>query len=377
MSDNYNLEIHRLLKIGFEEETEAILVPQEKVVEPKIIAPAPKASIKKSVKLPSYSIIAKAKALTKHNFWQSKYNGLLVYPAVFLCAFLFFYFMMNLPSFVSQVQGFTLNKSQDEQVLKDRQPAYNAWIQGYYFAVGNKALLTTTSDLDKDGLSNMDEFILRTNPTVADSDSDGMSDGVEVINQTNPWGDGPMTRAQLKLAQGVDFIMINNRVSYNASSNTSKIEENKLNFDLSKPGRLSIPKLGMQVPLIFSKTPDDFDADLTKGVVHYPGTVLPGEKGVSYISGHSSDYLWKKHPYKQVFAKLNFLEPGDDIFIDVYGVDGKLYNYRYKVSAEKIYKPDDQTQFIDNSRSILNLSTCWPIGTQKDRYVVSATLVGL
>lgn len=33
-------------------------------------------------------------------------------------------------------------------------------------------------------------------------------------------------------------------------------------------------------------------------------------------------------------------------------------------------------QFIDNSGAkLINLSTCWPIGTQKDRIVVSAILV--
>jgi len=131
------------------------------------------------------------------------------------------------------------------------------------------------------------------------------------------------------------------------------------------------------VPIIWSKDPVDFDHDLTEGVVHYPGTALPGEQGTVYISGHSSDYVWKRHPYRQVFARINTLEPGDDIFIDVYGADGKLYNYRYTVAYENVYSPDDQTQFIDNSAAKLNLSTCWPIGTQKDRYVVTAVLSNL
>ena len=104
---------------------------------------------------------------------------------------------------------------------------------------------------------------------------------------------------------------------------------------------------------------------------------MPGEQGTVYISGPSSDYPWKKHPYKQVFARLNALEPGDDVFVDIYGIDGKLYNYRYQVVSENIYRPDDQTQFVDNSAAKLNLSTCWPIGTAKDRLVVTAILQSL
>lgn len=306
---------------------------------------------------------------------EGKYYGWIIYPLVFIVSFLFFYLAMNLPSLAAQVQGFASNSSQDEQLLQDRLPAYQSWINGYFFSVADKSLLSATSDIDKDGLSNMDEFIVKTNPTIADSDADGISDGIEVINRSNPWGSGKMSKKQQELHAQLDLITVNNRVSYYAAANAvAAMVNSEDKFDLSKPGRLSIPKLKLQVPLIFSETPDDFEADLQKGVIHYPGTALPGENGTVYISGHSSDYLWKKHPYKQVFAKINFLEPGDDIFVDVYGNDGKLYNFQYKVTSEKVYHPEDQTQFIDSTGAKLNLSTCWPIGTQKDRYIVSAEL---
>jgi sortase A len=370
MSDNfsrdnhYQTEIHRLLRIG-----DNIVVPKNES------KPAAKPTTKETMSFSSLVFEYTGAAIERLK--RSRYSGLMVYPMIFLGSFLFFYIILNFPSFVSQVQGFASTKTQDEQILEDKLPAYYAWIGGYFFSVGDKGLLGPTSDIDKDGLSNMDEFIIRTNPTISDSDSDGISDGIEVINQTNPWGSGGMTKQQFKLAEDLDLIMINNRISFNTAFNNQQVQEHSQNFDLSRPGRLSIPKLGLQVPLIFSESPDNFDHDLTRGVIHYPGTALPGEKGTVYVSGHSSDYLWKKHPYKQVFAKLNFLEPGDDIFVDVYGLDGKLYNFRYKVFEEKIYAPDDQTQFIDNTQAKLNLSTCWPIGTQKDRYIVSALLENL
>lgn len=314
-----------------------------------------------------------------------RFAKFLVYPVVFLVAFLFFYAIFNFSAIVSQIQGW-FTKSQDQQILGNQLSEYYSWIEGYYFSVGDQKLLDPNNDIDKDGLANMDEFIMRTNPTLADSDSDGFSDGIEVIDNTNLWGGGPMTPAQRKLANSLDLIRINNRISFNSLQSLPStalgfekgvLGASTISYDLEKPGTLSIPKLSIQTPLIWSKDPKDFDKDLTRGVIHYPGTAAPGGQGVMYVSGHSSDYLWKNHPYKQIFAKLNFLKPGDDIFVSITGADGKLYSYRYQVIGGNIYSADDQAQFIDNNGSFLNLSTCWPIGTQKSRYVVRTVLVGL
>jgi|GEM_PF-2559240 len=307
----------------------------------------------------------------------SSWGAFLVYPLVFALSFGFFYVVLNFSALMLQVQGL-FAKDEAEQILQSDLAEYNSWIGGYFFAVGEREKLEPNSDIDSDGLTNLDEFTIKTNPTVKDSDSDGISDGIEVINGTNPWGTGGLTAKQKKAIAKLDMIKVNNRISFSAAaSNGSVAGLNTNNFDLTKPGRLSIPKLNMQVPLIWTDDPVNFDNDLTRGVVHYPGTALPGENGMVYVSGHSSDYFWKSHPYKQVFARINSLETGDDVFMEVYGKDGKIYNYRYRVTVETIYAPDDQRQFTDNSGAKLNLSTCWPIGTQKDRYVVTAELVGL
>lgn len=306
-----------------------------------------------------------------HKSWTSY----LVYPVVFVVAFSLFYGVLNFGALSAQVEGW-FAKSEDEVILKEDLAEYYAWINGYFFAVGDKEKLEPNKDIDADGLTNLDEFKIKTNPTIADSDNDGTNDGVEVINGTNPWGAGKNTKKQVETLEKADLIQVNNRISFNAAANSGTLQPVKDtdNFDLAQSGRLSIPRLNIQVPLIWTQDPAQFDNDLTRGVVHYPGTALPGEKGIVYISGHSSDYFWKKHAYRQVFAKINALEPGDDIFVDVYGKDGKIYNYRYTVVSENIYAPDDQRQFIDHSGTKLSLSTCWPIGTQKDRYVVTAEL---
>ncbi|OGE81207.1 MAG: hypothetical protein A2720_01565 [Candidatus Doudnabacteria bacterium RIFCSPHIGHO2_01_FULL_46_24] len=370
----YPSEIHRLLNIG-----ENLTVggkAAEKAPEG-LPRPVEQEAVEEQPELLHVSIKTDRSLLA--NLLRSSF---VFYPIIFIAAFLFFYSALNFPALVSQVQGW-FAPPEDEQILGEDLSEYYAWMGGYYFAVGNRQALEPTEDIDRDGLSNLDEFLVRTNPIVADSDNDGMTDGVEVLNGTNFWGEGAVTDKQSKLAAALDLIKISNRLSFNVATNfmpataPNVLGSTKISYDVNKEGRLSVPKLNLQVPIVWTKDPKDFEVDLTKGVVHYPGTAMPGEQGTVYISGHSSDYPWKKHPYKQVFARLNALEPGDDVFVDIYGIDGKLYNYRYQVVSENIYRPDDQTQFVDNSAAKLNLSTCWPIGTAKDRLVVTAILQSL
>lgn len=379
----YASEIHRLLKLG----DNLIVGNAGKITQAPINLPmiehkeAKEASIsgEPAVTKPETQSTLGAVFARLSKTYQSSF---FVYPAVFLAAFLFFYTVLNFQSLTSQVTGW-FAQAEDEQILGEDLTEYYSWMGGYFFSVGDKESLEPANDIDRDGLSNIDEFAMRTNPTIADSDSDGFSDGIELINSTNPWGSGVFTERQKKLAETVDLIKISNRISFNNASigqhqaEAAVLGAAKINYDFNREGRLSIPKLNLQVPIVWSKDPKDFDKDLTRGVVHYPGTALPGEQGTVYVSGHSSDYPWKKHPYKQVFARLNALEAGDDIFVDIYGLDGKLYNYRYRVASENVYRPDDQSQFVDNSTAKLNLSTCWPIGTAKDRYVVTAILQSL
>lgn len=353
-------EIHRILKLG-----DNVILPNS--------ASIPRAE---EAKPERSSRILRASKWVWSKIRPHKAKAL--YPLIFVLAFAFFYTLFNFSSLVSQVGAVFNNQSQDQVILGEELGDYYEWISGYYFAVADKNLLKATNDIDEDGLSNHDEFIVRTNPTILDSDGDGVSDGLEVINEANPWGKGAMTNDQLKLTQTLDLIMINNRISFNVanlnSSASSALSQTKIDYDLEQYGTLSVPKLNLQIPIVWTKDPSQFSEDLQKGAVHYPGTAMPGELGIAYVSAHSSDYLWNKHPYTNAFAKINFLEPGDDIFLDITDINGKVHNFRYVVSEENIYKPDDQAQFVDNSVAKLNLSTCWPIGTQRDRYVVSAVL---
>lgn len=154
----------------------------------------------------------------------------------------------------------------------------------------------------------------------------------------------------------------------------SGFSDEGIKFNTNIPGRLEIPSLKINVPIIWSKTTKDVDSDLSKGVVHYPGTALPGDLGTSYISGHSSNYTWRKGNYNRVFAKFGELPKYASFKVTVVGLDGKDIKLHYVVLAVKEFAADDQAQFENTGESIVALSTCWPLNTTERRLVAFGKL---
>ena len=141
--------------------------------------------------------------------------------------------------------------------------------------------------------------------------------------------------------------------------------------------RLVIPKINKNIPII--KIPNKFMTEdlwgkfekevqefLRKGVVHYPGTAAPGQIGNSFITGHSSYYPWDKGHYKEVFANLNQLEPGDEYFIYF-----QQKKYTYQVKEKKEVSPF-AIKILEQSKvnKLSTLMTCWPLGTTLKRLIV-------
>ncbi len=150
--------------------------------------------------------------------------------------------------------------------------------------------------------------------------------------------------------------------------------ENSLRINTAVAGRLEVPLIGVNVPIIWTKDAKNFDTDLKTGVVHYPCTPLPGDIGTSYISGHSSNYAWIKASYNQIFAKLNDLPVGATFKVTVVDVTGKDVRLYYVVESKQIFSATDQAQFINTAESRVALSTCWPINTNQKRLVAFAKL---
>ena len=138
--------------------------------------------------------------------------------------------------------------------------------------------------------------------------------------------------------------------------------------EISPGFRLYIPKLKVKVPVIPNVDGGDNSEYLTalqKGVAHYAGTGLPGENSNIFIFGHSNFFQSDPGKYKQVFAQLDRLKPGDSVKVHY-----KKKEYRYLVSQTRLVTPYQMEVARKTKRERLTLMTCWPPGTTEKRLVV-------
>lgn len=150
------------------------------------------------------------------------------------------------------------------------------------------------------------------------------------------------------------------------------VAEVKTNYT-DKENTLEIPKISISVPIIFSQSADKeaLMKDLDQGVVYYPGSVYPGQKGEIVILGHSAPPNWPKIKHDWVFSELDKLEIGDSILVDVNNTQ-----YTYIVKQKTIIKkgaavPSDGSAL----KSALTLITCWPPGKDYERIAVRAEIL--
>ena len=185
-----------------------------------------------------------------------------------------------------------------------------------------------------------------------------------------------------RVVSGIMSDFLNPYPSVNASSifylNRSQdagqiIKEVKTNYT-DKQNTLEIPKISISVPIIFSQSTDEKSLikDLDKGVVYYPGSVLPGQTGQSVILGHSAPPGWPKIKYDWVFSELDKLSPGDSIFIDL---ENKQYTYIIKKKLIIDKGADIPTDGLIEGKNIINLVSCYPPGKDYKRIVIQAELV--
>lgn len=131
-----------------------------------------------------------------------------------------------------------------------------------------------------------------------------------------------------------------------------------------------IPKINVEIPLNLSVSTTDenqIESALEDGVVHYPTTVLPGQKGNTAFFGHSSNNIFNPGHYKFAFALLHDLVPGDTFYLTY---NGRVY--AYQVYDKQIVDPSD-VAVLDNvpgKVATATLITCDPPGTSLHRLVV-------
>lgn len=152
-----------------------------------------------------------------------------------------------------------------------------------------------------------------------------------------------------------------------------------LNLEISpSDNRIIIPRIDQNLPVVrisseslirrdWNALEKEMQSALKDGVVHYPGTSIPGESGNMAITGHSSYFPWDPGRFKDVFALLHEVVTGDKI---VMYWEGK--KYVYEVTEIKVVLPSDISILKQTPDSTLTLITCTPVGTNLKRLVVRA-----
>lgn len=132
---------------------------------------------------------------------------------------------------------------------------------------------------------------------------------------------------------------------------------------------LYISSLNIEAPIIWNIPEDQILNNLKNGVVQFGGSNTPDGPGNIFITGHSSYYWWVKSDYKNVFALLPNIKPGDQIIITY---QGEIY--LYKVSQTRTVSPSETS--VADSRGVreVTIMTCVPVGTNLSRFIVKAEL---
>ncbi len=134
---------------------------------------------------------------------------------------------------------------------------------------------------------------------------------------------------------------------------------------------LIIPKIAVRTKVLVnidSSQEKEYNSILSNKAAHALGSSLPGQKGLIYLFGHSTNSVFNLDFFNPVFYSVKNLEKGDQIAI-LY--QGKLYNY--KITEKKIVEADDLSDLkAGSNEEKLILQTCWPPGTSWKRLLLIA-----
>lgn len=136
-----------------------------------------------------------------------------------------------------------------------------------------------------------------------------------------------------------------------------------------------IPKINVNTNVVSDVDPaneDEYLQALQQGLAHAKGTTKPGQRGTSFIFGHSTD----TNPINIAnlnaqFYLLKELVPGDMIYVFYQGK-----KHVYQVRTKQIVAPTDVALLQPQTRTEkLVLQTCWPPATTLKRLIIEATPV--
>ncbi len=123
-------------------------------------------------------------------------------------------------------------------------------------------------------------------------------------------------------------------------------------------------------------TEKEYREALDRGVIHFPGTPYPGEKGMTVLLGHSAPPGWPKIKHDWVFTDINDLKEGDEIEV-CYNNKLTIYTVIDEERGKKIYQVGDDVPPLYNEaegKKEAVLMSCWPPGSSENRIGVRAVV---
>ena len=124
-------------------------------------------------------------------------------------------------------------------------------------------------------------------------------------------------------------------------------------------GTLTLPTLDLSWPIIEGTD----DEQLAEGVGHFPGSVLPGIRDNSVLSGHRTT----------VFGRLGELVEGDPILVETSaGV------FSYQITGFEVVSKSSRDVIVPTETAVLTLTTCYPFYSPiptTEAFIVSAALI--
>lgn len=162
----------------------------------------------------------------------------------------------------------------------------------------------------------------------------------------------------------------------NSTPVVSEVSTQAQSFPTSPPEDpafgIVIPKINVNTNVVADVNPaikSEYMAALQTGVAHAKGTLKPGQRGTSFIFGHSTDGdPLNIASLNAQFYLLKELVAGDEVNVFF---EGKRHTYR--VSQTHIVDPTDVSLLQPQTeKEKLVLQTCWPPGTTLKRLLVVA-----
>ena len=117
---------------------------------------------------------------------------------------------------------------------------------------------------------------------------------------------------------------------------------------ISKPSRLVLPSIGIDLPVLPGQHNNQND---TWDIANYKAFYATPSDPINNITG---DTLIYGHANNTVFANLKNITPGSELV--VYTESGKVFHYSFVSS--KNYQPDDLSIFDYRGPPIVTLQTC-------------------